>query len=94
MADTLKQKTFWGMIWVFSEKFSIQIFVFIQGIILARLLSPADFGLVAMVGIFNSLSRVLIDSGFSTALIRKKTLKILIFRLFLMLIYLFPFHYA
>ncbi len=72
MADTLKQKTFWGMIWVFTEKFSIQIFVFIQGIILARLLTPADFGLVAMVGIFNSLSRVLIDSGFSTALIRKK----------------------
>lgn len=72
MSDNLQEKTFLGLIWGFLEKFSLQGFAFVQGIFLARWLTPADFGLVAMVGIFNSLSRVLIDSGFSTSLIRKK----------------------
>lgn len=71
-SDNLQQKAFSGMIWGFLEKFSLQLFGFIQGVILARLLMPSDFGLIAMAGVFSAISAALIDSGFSTALIRKQ----------------------
>ena len=72
MADNLQQKTFSGMIWTFAQHFSLEGFSFIQGIILARLLVPRDYGLIAMTTIFFSVARVFIDSGFSNALMRKK----------------------
>ncbi len=72
MGDNLQQKTFSGAIWGFLSKFSIQGFGFIQGIILARLLMPSDYGLVAMVGIFTAISYTLVDSGFANALVRKQ----------------------
>jgi O-antigen/teichoic acid export membrane protein len=72
MADNLKQKTVSGVIWKFLEKFSVQGFMFIQSIIMARLLDPSDYGLVAMVAILNGISAIFIDSGFNNALIRKK----------------------
>lgn len=68
----LRKKTIFGALWnaleLFSGKF-IQIFV---TIILARILVPADFGTIALLVIFTELSKVLLDSGFSQALIRKK----------------------
>ena len=70
--DSLRQKTLSGIIWGFFEKFSTQLVTFIVGIILARLLSPSDYGLVAMVTVFVTISGVIVDSGFSSALIRKK----------------------
>ena len=75
MSDSLQQKTFSGFIWSFVEKFSIQGFAFIQGIILARLLMPSDYGLLSMVSILFSLSYCLRDSGFTTALVKKKERK-------------------
>ncbi len=72
MADNLRIKTVSGVIWSFAENFSLQAFSFVQGIILARLLMPSDYGLIAMTGIFFSISYCLIDSGFTTALIQKK----------------------
>lgn len=72
MADNLQQRTFSGMIWTFAQHFSLEGFAFIQGIILARLLVPKDYGLVAMVHVFFAIARVFIDSGFVNALIRKK----------------------
>ena len=72
MSESLKNKTLSGVFWGFMEKFSVQIISFIQGVILARLLTPADFGLVAMVGVFTAVSGALADSGFASALIRKK----------------------
>ncbi|MBQ9312262.1 MAG: lipopolysaccharide biosynthesis protein [Bacteroidales bacterium] len=74
MAESLKNKAFSGMVWVGLEKFALQIFAFIQGVIMARLLMPSDYGLVAMTGVFFSISYTFIDSGFSNALIRKKDL--------------------
>ena len=71
MVDSLQKKTLSGMLWTFGQKFSIELFAFIQGIILARLLAPAEFGLIAMTQIFFAISRCFIDSGFTTALIRK-----------------------
>lgn len=44
---------------------------FLLTIVIARILSPDDYGLVAMLGIFMALSQVLIDSGFANALIQK-----------------------
>ena len=72
MADSLKQKTFSGLVWNFLETFVLQAFGFVQGVILARLLMPSDYGLIAMTGIFFAVSYTLMDSGFTTALIRKK----------------------
>jgi O-antigen/teichoic acid export membrane protein len=45
---------------------------FIVMIILARLLTPADFGLIAMLLVFTSIGALLVDSGFSTALIQRQ----------------------
>ena len=72
MEENIRGKAFSGIIWGGMEKLSLQIFGFVQGIILARLLSPADYGLVAMVGIFVMLSYTFVDAGFGTALIQKK----------------------
>ena len=70
--DNLQHKTLSGIIWGFFEKFSTQLVTFVVGVILARLLSPSDYGLIAMVTVFVTISGVIVDSGFSSALIRKK----------------------
>lgn len=70
-ADNLQHKTFYGIIWGFLEKMSVQLTTFCVGVILARLLSPSDYGLIAMSAVFVSISQIIIDSGFSSALIRK-----------------------
>lgn len=69
---TLKQKTLSGLLWSFIDNISIQSISFIVGIILARLLSPKEYGLLGMLGIFIAISQSFIDSGFSQALIRKQ----------------------
>lgn len=68
---SLKQKAISGLLWSFIENFSQQVITFVFGIILARLLSPVEFGLIGMVTIFLALSQSFIDSGFTQALIRK-----------------------
>lgn len=72
MSDNLQQKTFSGMVWTFGKTFSLEAFAFIQGIILARILFPSDYGLIAMTQVFFAVSSCFIDSGFTTALIREK----------------------
>lgn len=70
--STLKEKTAKGLGWGFVDNFSGAGITAVVSIILARLLSPEEFGLVGMVAIFISLGNSLMDSGFSGALIRKK----------------------
>ena len=72
MADSLKNKTVKGTIWSTLERFSVQGIQFIVMIIMARILTPEDYGLVGMLTIFIAVSQSLIDSGFSQALIRKQ----------------------
>lgn len=67
----LKEKTISGVKWSAIGRFSTQGISFIIGLILARLLSPADYGVVGMVGIFFAIAQTFIDSGFGSALIRK-----------------------
>lgn len=69
---SLKQKTVSGLLWSFIDNFSKLGITFIIGIILARLLTPREFGLIGMITIFIALSQSLMDSGFTQALIRKK----------------------
>jgi teichuronic acid exporter len=68
---SLKQKTISGLFWSFVDAFANQGFQFIVGIILARLLSPHEFGLIGMLTIFIAISQSFVDSGFSNALIQK-----------------------
>ena len=72
MAESLKNKTVKGTIWSTLERFSVQGIQFVVMIIMARLLTPEDYGLVGMLAIFIAVSQSLIDSGFSQALIRKQ----------------------
>lgn len=67
MASTLT-----NLIWKFGERLSSQLVAFVVSIIIARILDPTDYGLVAMVMVFISISYVLVDGGFSSALIQKK----------------------
>ena len=71
MAESLKQKTVSGVIWSSVERFSVAGLQFVIMIVMARMLTPEDYGLVAMLQIFIAVSQSLIDSGFSQALIRK-----------------------
>lgn len=70
--SSLKQKTVSGLIWSFVDTMAGQGITFIVGIILARLLSPREFGLIGMLTVFIAVSESFINSGFSSALIRKK----------------------
>jgi len=69
---SFKQKTISGLFWSFIDSFANQGLLFITGIILARLLTPKEFGLIGMITIFIAVSESFINSGFSQALIRKK----------------------
>ena len=71
MSD-IKQKTKIGILWNAIEKIAVQGISFILNIILARLLTPHDYGVVGMLTIFLTFSNVFIDSGFSRALIQKQ----------------------
>ena len=72
MSNSLKQVATKGVLWSSIERFSVQGIQFVIMIIMARLLTPEDYGLVGMLTIFLAVSQSLIDSGFSQALIRKQ----------------------
>lgn len=69
---SLKQKVFSGVFWKFLERSSVQLMQIAVQIILARLLLPTDFGMVAIVMVFIYIADIIVQSGFSTALIQKK----------------------
>lgn len=74
MSESLKNKTQKGLAWSMIERFATQGVQFLFGIILARLLSPDDYGIIAMPLVFLAIAQCFIDSGFSGALIRKPDL--------------------
>lgn len=69
---SLKKKAASGMIWTTIQKFSKMGIQFISGIVLARLLTPFDYGCIGMLMVFITLSDSFIDGGFGSALIQKK----------------------
>jgi len=72
MGDDLKSKMVGALTWSTIDRFGQQIVQFIIGLVLARLLSLADFGLIGMIMIFSAISFVLVESGFGQALVRKQ----------------------
>ena len=70
--DESKSKVFSGLIWKFGERITAQLISLLVSIILARLLSPDEYGAVAIVMIFITLANVFVSSGFGNALIQKK----------------------
>lgn len=67
---SLKIKTLRGLFWTFSEQLSVKLVMFVVQIILARILAPTDFGLIAMIMVFMSIGSSLTDSGMTSSLIR------------------------
>lgn len=71
MVESLRDKTVSGVGWSAADAFLGQGVTFLVGLVLARLLSPEEYGLIGIVTIFTSILLGVIDSGFSNALIRK-----------------------
>ena len=72
MNNNIKSQAIKGVIWSSIERFSMQGMQFLLGIIMARLLTPDDYGLIGMIFVFISISQVFIDGGFTNALIQKQ----------------------
>ena len=70
--ESLKNKTIKGVGWSAADALLGQGVTFIVGLVLARLLSPDEYGLIGICLIFTTVLNGIVDSGFSNALIRKK----------------------
>lgn len=71
MEENLKQKTKKGLYWKLFDQSATQIMQFVVGIVMARLLSPEDYGITALPAVFMAVANIFIDGGFGAALIRK-----------------------
>lgn len=69
---SLRDKTISGIFWSFLQKIGSKGISFVVMILLARLLTPKDFGLIGMLMIFIQISQAIVDGGFNLALIQKK----------------------
>ncbi len=74
MSTDLHTRAFRGVVWSALNQVSVQGVQLVVGIVLARLLLPAEYGLVAMLTMFVGLSQSFVDSGFGAALIQKPNL--------------------
>lgn len=61
-----------NLVWKFGERISAQLISIVVSIILARLLSPSDYGVVSIVMVFITLANVFVSNGFGSALVQKK----------------------
>lgn len=75
MTETLKQQTKKGLYWNFFNMFSTYGLNFCVGIVMARLLSPSDYGITAIPAVFTTVAWILQNGGLSDALVRKVDLK-------------------
>ena len=69
---SLSSKVLSGTIWASFDKFGTVLLQFSVNLVLARLLTPSDYGCIGMLAIFLVVSQVLVDGGFGSALIQKK----------------------
>ena len=72
MAESLKRKAAKGMAWTAFEQAMMQLVRFTVGIVIARFLIPADYGIVPMLALIYAICSTFIDSGMGAALVRKK----------------------
>lgn len=71
MQDSLRDKTAKGVAWSFADSILGQGIYFLVGLVLARLLSPEEYGVIGIIMIFVAVFNSIVDCGFSSALIRK-----------------------
>lgn len=71
MSSATVHKTTLGVFWAGIDKFGVVLLQFVINLVLARLLTPGDFGCISMILIFVAVSQTLIDGGFGAALIQK-----------------------
>lgn len=71
----LQQKAFTGLIWSVIQNSGTQIFSLIIFLLLARLLTPETFGLIALANVFLAFMRIFLDQGFAKALIQRETIE-------------------
>lgn len=72
MRESFSRQAVKGVMWSTVERFSVQGIQFALSIVIARLVLPSEYGLIAMLGIFLAIAQAFVDSGFSNALIQKK----------------------
>ena len=72
MNNNIKSKTLSGLVWQFLQKIISQLFSFVITVVLARLLAPEDYGVVALACMFNILVGIFISGSMDAALIQKK----------------------
>lgn len=72
--ENLKHKTKVGLYWSFFNQFANNGLQFVVGVVMARLLSPEDYGITALPAVFMAIAGTLMDAGFSSALVRKPEL--------------------
>ena len=72
MSHAIKNKLISGLFWKFSERIAAQTVTFFVSIVLARLLTPADYGVIAIVNVFITIANVFVDSVLGNPLIQKK----------------------
>ena len=73
MAETeMKQKVVKGLFWKLLENGGAQGVQFVIAILLARLLTPSEYGVVGIIMIFITIANVFVQNGFSTALVQKR----------------------
>lgn len=70
--EQIKSKAISGFFWRFAERCGAQIVSLVVSIVLARLLEPADYGIISMVTIFITISQVFVDSGMRKCIGSKK----------------------
>ncbi len=70
--ENLGKKTVGGVFWLLMERICAQLVSFGVSIILARLLLPKEYGIIAIVTVFITILNVLVTGGFSTSLVQKK----------------------
>ena len=68
----LKQKALKGVLWSGIDKAGVKTVSFIVSIVIARILTPADYGVIGMILVFITLANIFIDSGMSQALVQRK----------------------
>lgn len=72
MGKSLKDRTISGMIWAAIYKFGVLGISFSVNLVLARLLTPYEFGIIGMILVFTVISEAIVDGGFASALIQKR----------------------
>lgn len=73
MADALGRKALKGTAWATADRFGNMVLQFTVNLVLANLLLPADFGVIGVLAIFIVVSQTIIDGGFASALIQRKS---------------------